>query len=349
MDLNEEARPYMGAAVLRGLGLLLAAVLAMWPAMTPAHAAAPTVIPVGRAVGIKLFSDGVVVVGTSDIATEEGSVNPAKACGLKEGDIITHINSTEVDTIEEVSALLQELEGETMSIRAIRDDKQVQLTATAALCASDGAYKLGAWIRDSMAGIGTVTFYCPGTGAFGALGHGINDVDTAKLMPLDSGSILPATVAGVQKGRAGQPGQLQGVFDTDSTLGLLSANTDGGVFGVMADSGWVEGAPVEVAARDEVKPGAATILCNINSQRVEEYAIEIAKVFPQREDDCRDYLLKVTDPRLLDATGGIVQGMSGSPILQNGKIVGAVTHVLVDDPTSGYGIWVGRMLQQCDN
>ena len=236
-----------------------------------------------------------------------------------------------------------------MSIRAIRDDKQVQLTATAALCASDGAYKLGAWIRDSMAGIGTVTFYCPDTGAFGALGHGINDVDTARLMPLDSGSILPATVAGVQKGRAGDPGQLHGVFDTDSTLGLLSANTDGGVFGVMADSTWVEGAPVEAAAREEVEPGEATILSNISGERVEEYAVRIEKVFPQREDDCRDYLLKVTDPRLLDATGGIVQGMSGSPILQNGKIVGAVTHVLVDDPTSGYGIWVGRMLQQCDN
>ena len=347
--MNEEARPFMGAAVLRGLGLLLAAVLTMWPAVPTARASAPTVIPVGKAVGIKLFSDGVVVVGTSEIATEEGNVNPAKACGLKEGDIITHINSTEVDTIEEVSALLQELEGEAMSIRAIRDDKQVQLTAKAALCASDGAYKLGAWIRDSMAGIGTVTFYCPETGAFGALGHGINDVDTARLMPLDSGSILPATVAGVDKGKAGDPGQLQGVFDTSSTLGLLRANTSGGVFGVLADSGWVEGAPVEVAQRDEVQTGEAVILCNISGERVEEYAVRIEKVFPENPDDCRDYLIRVTDQRLVDATGGIVQGMSGSPILQNGKIVGAVTHVLIDDPCSGYGIYVGRMLRQCDN
>ena len=339
----------MGAAVLRALGLLLAAVLTVWSAAAPAFAGVPAVIPVGKAVGIKLFSDGVVVVGTSEIATDEGNVNPAKACGLKEGDIITHINSTEVDTIEEVSALLQELEGEAMSIRAIRDDKQVQLTATAALCAADGAYKLGAWIRDSMAGIGTVTFYCPDTGAFGALGHGINDVDTALLMPLESGSILPATVAGVEKGKAGDPGQLQGVFDTDSTLGLLRANTSGGVFGVMADSGWVEGAAVEVARRDEVQPGEATILCNIDHDRVEEYGIQISKVFAESPEDCRDYLIKVTDQRLLDATGGIVQGMSGSPILQNGKIVGAVTHVLVDDPTSGYGIYVGRMLQQCNN
>ena len=336
----------MGAAALRVLGLLLAAVLTMWPMVTAAWASPAVVVPVGRAVGIKLFSDGVVVVGTSEIATENGNVNPAKACGLREGDIINHINSTEVDTIEEVSALLQELEGEAMSIRAIRDDKQVQLTATAALCSADGAYKLGAWIRDSMAGIGTVTFYCPDTGAFGALGHGINDVDTALLMPLDSGSILPATVAGVEKGKAGDPGQLQGVFDTDSTLGLLHANTSGGVFGVMADSGWVEGTPVEAAQRSEVQSGEASILCNISGDRVEEYGIEISKVFAENPDDCRDYLIKVTDQRLLDATGGIVQGMSGSPILQNGKIVGAVTHVLVDDPASGYGIYVGRMLQQ---
>lgn len=335
----------MGAAALRGLGLLLAAVLTMWP--TAAFAAAPTVVPVGRAVGIKLFSDGVVVVGTSEIATDGGNVNPAKACGLREGDIITHINATEVDTIEEVSALLQELEGEPMSIRAIRDERQVQLTAQPALCSTDGAYKLGAWIRDSMAGIGTVTFYCPDTGAFGALGHGINDADTALLMPLESGSILPASVAGVEKGKSGAPGQLKGVFDTSATLGLLSANTTGGVFGTMTDSRWVEGAAVEAARRDEVTAGDATILCNISGDRVDQFQVQIAKVFPETEGDCRDYLIKVTDQRLLDATGGIVQGMSGSPILQNGKIVGAVTHVMVDDPTSGYGIYVGRMLQQC--
>ena len=345
MDLNEEARPFMGAALLRGLGLLLAAVLTMWPLTVSARAA--TVVPVGRAVGIKLFSDGVVVVGTSDIATEEGNVNPAKACGLKEGDIITHINATEVDTIEEVSALLQELEGEPMSIRAIRDERQVQLTATPALCSTDGAYKLGAWIRDSMAGIGTVTFYCPDTGAFGALGHGINDSDTALLMPMESGSILPASVAGVEKGKSGAPGQLKGVFDTSTTLGLLRANTPGGVFGSMTDGHWGAGTPVEVAQRDEVQTGDATILCNISGDTVEEFAVNISKVFPETAGDCRDYLIKVTDQRLLDATGGIVQGMSGSPILQNGKIVGAVTHVLVDDPTSGYGIYVGRMLEQC--
>ena len=287
-----------------------------------------------------------VVIGLAEVETGSGVLTPGADCGLQVGDVIEEANGREVESSEQFAALLQC--GGVVQLGVTRDGQELTLAAEPVL-GTDGTWRLGAWIRDSMAGIGTVTFYCPDTGAFGALGHGINDVDTARLMPLDSGSILPATVAGVQKGRAGDPGQLHGVFDTDSTLGLLSANTDGGVFGVMADSTWVEGAPVEAAAREEVEPGEATILSNISGERVEEYAVRIEKVFPQREDDCRDYLLKVTDPRLLDATGGIVQGMSGSPILQNGKIVGAVTHVLVDDPTSGYGIWVGRMLQQCDN
>ncbi len=305
---------------------------------------ARTVIPVGRAVGIKLFSDGVVVVGTSEVTTTAGNVNPAKDCGLKEGDIITHINSTEVDSIEEVSALLQTLEGRAMSIRAIRDDKQLQLTARAALCSADGAYKLGAWIRDSMAGIGTVTYFDPACGAFGALGHGINDVDTALLMPMETGSILPATVAGVSRGEAGSPGQLKGAFDTGTTLGLLRANTDGGVFGTLSERSWAAGSPVAVAARDEVHTGSASILSNICGDQVEEFEIEISKIFRESPGDNRDFVLTVTDPRLLETTGGIVQGMSGSPILQDGKFVGAVTHVLIDDPTRGYAISAQRML-----
>ena len=340
--MNDETRPWTGA-VLRFLTVVLAVALALLPVM--ARASAATVVPVGRAVGIKLFSDGVVVVGTSDVVTADGKTNPAKACGLKEGDIITHINSTEVDTIEEVTALLQQLEGERMSISAIRNDRTVKLTAQAVFCPTDNTYKLGAWIRDSMAGIGTVTFYSPDTGTFGALGHGINDLDTALLMPLDSGTILPASVSGVQKGQVGTPGQLRGVFDTGSTLGELTANTTQGIFGTM-DSDWFEGETMETAQRNEVKAGAATILSNIAGDTVEEYSIRILKVYPASDSDGgRDFLIQVTDQRLLNTTGGIVQGMSGSPILQNGKVVGAVTHVMVDDPTSGYGIWIGNMLE----
>ncbi|MGN0985976.1 MAG: SpoIVB peptidase S55 domain-containing protein, partial [Candidatus Enterenecus sp.] len=261
--MNEETRPWAWAvAAARLTAVILVVMTALWPMAARANAA--TVIPVGRAVGIKLFSDGVVVVGTSEVVTAQGKVNPAKECGLKEGDVITHINSVEVDTIEEVTALLQELEGEQMSIRATRDDRQVRLTAQAVFCPADGTYKLGAWIRDSMAGIGTVTFYEPDTGAFGALGHGISDVDTALLMPLESGSILPASVSGVQRGETGAPGQLRGTFDTSVTLGELKSNTGSGVFGTLADTDWFQGQAVETAERNEVKAGDATILCNIS-------------------------------------------------------------------------------------
>jgi len=339
--LNEEARSGGGTALLRVV-LMAALVLAL---ICPGRASAASVVPVGRAVGIKLFSDGVVVVGTSDIVTEGGKINPAKACGLKEGDIITHINATEVDTIEEVSALLQQLAGESMSISAIRGDTSVELTAQAVRCSADGAYKLGAWIRDSMAGIGTVTYYCPETGAFGALGHGINDVDTALLMPLDSGEILPANVSGVRKGETGKPGQLKGVFDTSATLGQLECNSACGVFGRLEREDWLTGSAMETAARDEVRAGDAVILSNISGDTVERYEIRILKVYPESGSEGRDFLIEVTDPRLLEATGGIVQGMSGSPIIQKGKLVGAVTHVMVDNPRQGYGIWIGDMLE----
>lgn len=349
---HEETKPWPRTllAAARGMALLLAAALVLWPLSRPAAAAGreqTMVIPMGRAVGIKLFSDGVVVVGLADISTERGAVNPARACGLKEGDIITHINQEEVDSIEEVKAVLQELEGESMSIRALRGDKQMQMTAQAVQCSTDGCYKLGAWIRDSMAGIGTMTYYQPATGAFGALGHGISDVDTALLMPLEQGSIMYAEVAQVHKGEAGKPGQLQGQFQVSNDLGDLWANTGCGIFGTLTDQSLASGRQaVPVAERREVRTGPAVILSNIRGAEVEEYTIEISKIFAESATDSRDFMVKVTDPELLAATGGIVQGMSGSPILQNGKLVGAVTHVLVNDPVSGYAICAERMLSQ---
>lgn len=303
------------------------------------------VVPLGRTVGIKLFSDGVMVVGFSEVDTGSGRSAPARECGLRAGDIITHINSEEVDTIEEVQQVLAQVGGAQMSIRASREGKPLQLTAQAVQCSADGAYKLGAWIRDSMAGIGTMTFYDPATGRFGALGHGINDVDTAQLMPLESGSIMYSEVAGVKKGVSGEPGELQGAFEVERDLGELYANTAQGIFGQLADPAMAEGLePVEVARRSQVKTGPAVIRSNINGRAVEEYEVEIVHVYPAGGDG-RDLMLQVTDTRLLEATGGIVQGMSGSPILQDGRIVGAVTHVLLNDPTKGYGILMDHMLE----
>ncbi len=340
MKDDQKAKPWVLA--LAAAVVLIAAVLAP---SARAAGAERTLVPVGRAVGVKLFSDGVMVVGFSEVASDQGRAAPARDCGLKEGDIITHIGQTEVDTIEEVQAALQQAGDTDLSIRALREDQTVQLTAHAVRCGSDGQYKLGAWIRDSMAGIGTVTFWDPETGAFGALGHGINDVDTAQLMPLQSGGILYSDVAGVKKGEKGAPGELKGDFQTDRDLGELYANTPGGVFGTLTDEGFFQNSqPLPVAARDEVKAGPATILSNVAGDEVKEYAVEITRIFPQNDEDTRNLMLKVTDPELLAATGGIVQGMSGSPILQDGKLVGAVTHVLVNDPAQGYGILAENML-----
>lgn len=308
-------------------------------------AVAASVIPVGKAVGIKLFSDGVLVVGLSPVKTESGECSPGRDCGLKTGDVITHINGNEVDTIEEVQSLVAQQEGGPLTIQAVRGQKQLQLTA-AAVANRQGDYQLGIWLRDSMAGIGTMTFYDPESGVFAALGHGINDVDTSMLMPLETGSIMPASVADVKKGTSGEPGELHGQFDLTKDLGTLYANTELGIFGQMPeDSMEALGDPVPVASREQVEVGPATILSNIRGDEVEEFDIQITHLYPQG-DGTRSLMIQVTDPGLLEATGGIVQGMSGSPILQNGRIVGAVTHVLINDPARGYGILAENMLHQ---
>jgi len=306
------------------------------------------VVPVGRAVGVKLFSDGVLVVGFSQIPAAGGTAAPARECGLKEGDIITHINASEVDTIEEVQAQLSAIGGEEMSIRCLRGGKQVQVTAQAVKCSTDGSYKLGAWLRDSMAGIGTVTYVDPETGAFGALGHGINDVDTAQLMPLESGGVLSASVESVKKGKRGEPGELHGTFDMSGDIGSLAANTSSGIFGTLTGDDLARMEPVEVATAEQVKAGPAVIYSNVSGDEVRAYDVEIVKLFPHAEDG-RDMMIRVTDPELLEQTGGIVQGMSGSPILQDGRLVGAVTHVLVGDPTQGYGILAQKMLKTAES
>ena len=209
-----------------------------------------TVIPLGRAVGIKLFSDGVLVVGLSSLDTPEGPASPGRTSGLKAGDVITHMDGSEVDTIEEVQDHLAQHPGEKMTLQVQRGEESLQLAAQAVKTTA-GSYQLGVWLRDSMAGIGTMTFYDPDSGVFAALGHGINDVDTAKLMPLETGSIMGATVSDVKKGAAGEPGELHGDFDLTADLGTLYANTEQGIFGRLEDAALAQDLqPVEVAGRD---------------------------------------------------------------------------------------------------
>jgi len=300
-------------------------------------------VPVGQTVGIKLFSRGVMVVGLADVATEDGEASPARQCGLRTGDIITHIDGCQVDSIEEVQSLLQAAGGERLAIQVSRGGRLVETETAAVQCMTDGSYRLGAWIRDSMAGIGTITYYDPDSGKFAALGHGINDIDTKLLMPLESGGIMGSTVTGVQMGQKGTPGELHGKFDLERDLGTLYANTDCGVFGVTQEDVF-SGKALPVAKTSEIKVGEATILSNVEGDQVKEYQVEILRVYRCTGQDSRSMMIRVTDPELLEKTGGIVQGMSGSPILQNGKLVGAVTHVLVNDPTCGYAIFAETML-----
>ena len=317
-----------GAACLLAL-LACSASVSMAAEVTPRM-----LVPVGHTVGIKLFSKGVVVVKLSDGGT------PAKACGLRTGDVIVQCGGSTVTSSEQFQSLLQTCGG-TAELEVRRNGNSVTLSVEPERN-DQGVYCIGAWIRDSMAGIGTMTYYDPATSTFGALGHGITDVDTAQLMPFSNGSILPSTVKAVKKGEAGSAGELRGDFDLTSDLGGLYANTSSGVFGTLEAAY----APAQAQAVMTGQPaaGPAVIRSNVRGDEVREYDIEILKTVPGSNDG-RDMVISVTDPALVETTGGIVQGMSGSPILQDGKLVGAVTHVLLNDPTKGYGISIENMLK----
>lgn len=323
-------------------GLLCASsLLGLGQSAAAAVLEADSLVPVGHTIGIKLFAEGVVVIGLAEVETGSGVLTPGADCGLRVGDVIEAANGQEVESSEQFAALLQC--GGLVKLDVSRDGKELTLAAEPVL-GTDGTWRLGAWIRDSMAGIGTVTFYDPATGSFGALGHGITDTDTGLLMPLGDGSVMHASVKAVKRGSAGEPGELKGNFDLAHDLGELYANTEQGVFGSMDSGVYTEGDAVPIARADEVHPGPAVILSNVSGEDVTAYSVEILRVLDGT--GTQNLLLQVTDPALIEQTGGIVQGMSGSPILQDGKLAGAVTHVMVNEPTKGYGILIENMLAQ---
>ena len=335
--------PRATAFFLSGL-LCASSLLGLGGTAQAAALTADRLVPVGHTIGIKLFAEGVVVIGLAEVETGSGTLTPGADCGLQVGDVIEAANGTEVESSEQFAALLQC--GGTVKLDVTRDGADLTLAAEPVL-GTDGTWRLGAWIRDSMAGIGTVTFYDPVTNSFGALGHGITDTDTGLLMPLGDGSVMHASVKAVKRGSAGDPGELKGNFDLSHDLGDLYANTERGVFGALEECSWTEEDTVPVAKASEVHPGKATILSNVSGDQVDAYEIEIVQLL-----DCtgtQNLLLQVTDESLIQQTGGIVQGMSGSPILQNGRIVGAVTHVMVNEPTKGYGILIENMLAAAGN
>lgn len=300
-------------------------------------------IPGGFLVSVKLFCDGVLVVGLGDVQTQMGNVSPARKAGLAVSDVVVSIDNVAVDTIEALREAVQQGNGQPVTVTFLRQGKEQTVTVTPALSTS-GGYSMGLWVRDSTAGVGTVSFIEPESGVFGSLGHPVCDVDTGNMLPVKSGYVQRSEVISSQKGVRGTPGALYGVFDKGKEDGVILANTNAGLFGSFSQVVWDEQQAVPIATSTEIKTGDATILCCVDGSEVAEYTVRIVRINDDLSAQSRNLLLKVTDQRLLDATGGIVQGMSGSPILQNGKLVGAVTHVLVDDPTQGYGIFIENMI-----
>ena len=307
----------------------------------PARAyAADALVPMGCAVGIELENGGVIVAGFSEVETAQGKRSPAEEAGLKAGDVITAVGQRGTRDTAELLSALSALDGSAVDVTVRRGERELMAHVTPAL-SGDGRWQLGLWLRDGVSGIGTVTYYDPESGCFGALGHGINDLESGALLPFTGGSITDASVVDVVKGGAGAPGELCGQPEHEAVLGSLEKNTGCGVFGTASFA--AVGAAIPVAAEEEVRLGPASILATVSGKTVEEFSVEISRIYRQPENH-RFLMLTVTDPRLLAQTGGIVQGMSGSPILQDGKLVGAVTHVLLSDATRGYGISIQEML-----
>ena len=303
--------------------------------------AADTLVPMGCAVGIELETDGVMVAGFSEIETASGVRSPAAEAGMKTGDVITAIGDRRTKETQALFSALTALDGSEVAVTARRGGNEMLFRVKPAQN-DEGKWQLGLWLREGVSGIGTVTYYDPESHNFGALGHGISDLESGKLLPFDGGTITDASVVDVVKGAPGAPGELCGKPDTEHVLGALEKNTGCGIFG---KAGFEDaGTPVPVASPQEVRLGPASILATVNGSGVQEYSVEISRIYRQ-PDEHRFLMLTVTDPELLAQTGGIVQGMSGSPILQDGKLIGAVTHVLLSDATRGYGIGIREMLE----
>ena len=300
-------------------------------------------VPMGNTVGIQIHAAGVMVVGLTPVKSGSGDSTPALDAGLRTGDMLTHIGGVPITDSALFFKEVQKTGGETLQLKGLRNGKPISFALQPVKTEVDDQFRIGVWVRDHMAGIGTMTFYDPEDQLFGALGHGIHEGETDRLMPISEGSVTDADIVDVKKGVSGDPGELRGSFDLNSMTGTLFANTDSGIFGHMKPSlAKCEHKALPMAQPDEVKTGKAMIYSQVTGKQVRGYEVEILKLMNAREK--RNLVLKVTDKDLLAATGGIVQGMSGSPIVQDGKLVGAVTHVFVNDPQKGYGIYITNML-----
>ena len=307
-----------------------------------------TVIPLGTAIGMKLYTKGVLVVGMSQISTiSNEKTKPYENSGIEQGDMIVAVNNKEVSTTEELIEEVNKSNGNSVKIKYLKNN-ETQETSITPVKSKDN-YKIGLWVRDAAAGVGTLTFYEPSTNSFMALGHGISDIDTEKIVEISNGELITANIISIKKGEKGNPGEIKGTIDCGNKIGEISKNTNLGVYGNVTNKNYLDidySNELEVAARNEIKEGKAQIICQLDNDGKKEYDIEIKKIYTTNNEDNKSMLIKVTDENLLNKTGGIIQGMSGAPIIQNGKFIGAVTNVLVNDPTQGYAVFADMMIKQ---
>ena len=295
----------------------------------------------GDVFGIKLYTKGVIVVKIDSVDASTGAQSPAQLAGIKCGDSVTHVNGSVIINADDFISAVENSAGKAMALTVERNGEKLNLNLVPSKT-QNGKFRAGLWVRDSSAGIGTVTFYDNENGIFAGLGHGVCDVDTGKIMPLSGGEAVKATVNGFYKSSSGDPGELCGIF-SDSVIGGLRVNGPTGIFGELKDK--VETKLLPVALEAEVKEGDAQIIATIDGNGPRYYDAQITKIYPASGSEERNLIIKITDKELLEKTGGILQGMSGSPIIQNSMLVGAVTHVFVNDPSQGYGIFAQRMLE----
>lgn len=308
-----------------------------------------SIVPVGRLAGLKLYTHGVMVVGKTEITGQDGEkYKPHENSNIQEGDIILEANRNILNSSDDLTKYINECNGGEITFLCLRDNETFEVKITPIKTIS-GGYKVGLWVRDSAAGVGTVTFYDPKSGLFGALGHGIVDIDTEKLIDIQSGEFVTTKIINVIKGTSGEPGKIQGTVDNQKTIGEIYSNTIFGVYGKLTDTkslGINESYLLPVASRNDTQTGSAKILCSLENGKVEEYDIEIKKLYLNNNSNNKSMLIKVTDDKLIKESGGIIQGMSGCPIIQNGKFIGAITNVLVSDPTTGYAIFADMMIKE---
>lgn len=308
-----------------------------------------SVVPLGNTVGLKLYTSGVLVVGMSEIeGNDNNKYRPYENTGIEEGDMIISIDDNTITCTTDLLETVNKSNGKQLNVEYVRQGKSVETSITPVM-ATDNKYKLGLWVRDAAAGVGTVSFYEPSTKTFAALGHGILDVDTEQLLDIAKGDFVTTKILSITKGKKGSPGKIQGSIENQTTIGEVYKNTEFGVYGKLNNTNALNidiSKAMEVATRDEIETGPAKIICTLEDNKTKEYDIEIQKIYKNNNENNKSMLVKVTDKELIEKTGGIIQGMSGSPIIQNNKVIGALTHVLVNDPEMGYGVFADLMIKQ---